>query len=166
MARAYDDDPDTVTRLARKSIDGGSGQWGLVPMTAHPDLSVDQAEQMVRYILALTDYQGAETESPDAETAVDQQLLKAIPGDQREVAGLHPSFDLFQARPHDFEPMVGGIDFMPDRRMVVTTWDPEGSVYLVENYTAEPQDIKVKRIARGLAETLGVEVVSGGLQRT
>lgn len=176
MARAYDDDPDTVHMLVRKIIDGGSGNWGLVPMTAHPDLSVDEAEQMVRYILALADYEGAEdaedegageesaeTEKLDSETVVDQALLKAIPGDQREVAGLHPSFDLFQARPEDFKPMVGGIDFLPDGAMVVSTWDPEGSVYRVENYTADAQDIKVTRIARGLAEPLGVKVVDGDI---
>src|SRR5690625_8049960 len=105
-------------------------------MTAHPDLSVDQAEQMVRYILALADYQGAETESPDTETAVDQQLLKAIPGDQREEAGLHPSFDLLQACSEDFKLMVGVIDLLPDGDMVVCTWDTEERVYRIELYTA------------------------------
>jgi cytochrome c551/c552 len=165
MARVYDDDPATVEMLAHRIIDGGSGNWGQVPMTPHPDLSLDQAEQMVHYILSLAEYEGSEDEDKEEPVAekIDESLLKAIPGDQREVAGLHPSFDLFQARPHDFEPMVGGIDFMPDGRMVVTTWDPEGSVYLVENYTAEPQDIKVTRIARGLAEPLGVKVVDGDI---
>src|SRR5690625_4026310 len=165
MARTYNDDPATVEMLARRIIDGGRGNWGEVSMTPHPDLSLDQAEQMVHFILSLADYEGADDEEKKEPVAekIDESLLKAIPGDQREVAGLHPSFDLFQARPHDFEPMVGGIDFMPDRRMVVTTWDPEGSVYLVENYTAEPQDIKVKRIARGLAEPLGVKVVDGDI---
>src|SRR5690625_6468221 len=67
MARAYDDDPDTVTRLARRIIAGGRGQWGLVPMTAQPHLPIEQAAQMVRYILALAAYQGAATESPDTE---------------------------------------------------------------------------------------------------
>ncbi|MDQ2077091.1 family 16 glycoside hydrolase [Marinimicrobium sp. ABcell2] len=164
MAQTYNDDPDTVEMLARRIIDGGSGNWGQVPMTAHPDLSLDQAEQMVHYILSLADYEGSEEEKEaEAKVEVDKSLLKAIPGDQREVAGLHPSFDLFQARPDDFEPMVGGIDFMPDGRMVVSTWDAEGSVYLVENYTAEPQDIQIKRIARGLAEPLGVKVVDGDI---
>src|SRR5690625_5492395 len=59
--------------------------------------------------------------------------------------------------------MVGGIDFLPDGAMVVSTWDPEGSVYRVENYTAEAQDIKVTRIAWGLAEPLGVKVVDGDI---
>jgi cytochrome c len=32
---------------------GGSGVWGQVPMTPHPNLSVADAEQMVKYILLL-----------------------------------------------------------------------------------------------------------------
>ena len=93
----------------------------------------------------------------------DKKLVKTIPGDQRRLEAVHPAFDLHQARPEAFEPMVGGIDFMPDGRMVVTTWDPEGSVYLVANYTAAPEEIQVKRIARGLAEPLGVKVVDGDI---
>ncbi|BFM22165.1 family 16 glycoside hydrolase [Gilvimarinus japonicus] len=93
----------------------------------------------------------------------DPDIIKTIPGDQHEVAGVHPSFDLHQARPKEFEPMVGGIDFLDDGRMVVSTWDPEGSVYLVSNFDAPPEQIKVKRIARGLAEPLGVQVVDGDI---
>ncbi|WP_339722496.1 family 16 glycoside hydrolase [uncultured Paraglaciecola sp.] len=93
--------------------------------------------------------------------STDPNLVKSIAGDKMEVAGVHPSFDLSQARPDAFQPMVGGIDFLDDGRMVVSTWDPEGSVYLVENFHAAPDDIKVKRIALGLAEPLGVKVVDG-----
>ncbi len=39
--------------LAAKIIKGGSGVWGQVPMTPHPNLSVADAEQMVKYILLL-----------------------------------------------------------------------------------------------------------------
>jgi len=42
-----------VTYLAKKIIAGGSGVWGSVPMTAHPELSQADAEQMVKYILLL-----------------------------------------------------------------------------------------------------------------
>ncbi|WP_347329803.1 family 16 glycoside hydrolase [Marinimicrobium locisalis] len=91
----------------------------------------------------------------------DPERVKAIPGDQYKVPGMHPAFDVHQARPEAFEPMVGGIDFLPDGRMVISTWDPEGSVYIVSDYTEEPDQIEVKRIARGLAEPLGVKVVDG-----
>lgn len=91
-----------------------------------------------------------------------ENIVKTIAGDKFEVSGVHPAFDLHQARPEDFEPMVGGIDFLEDGRMVVSTWDSEGSIYLVNNY-AEPQNVTVKRIAKGLAEPLGVKVVDGDI---
>lgn len=42
-----------VSYLAKKVIVGGSGVWGTIPMTAHPELSQNDAEQMVKYILLL-----------------------------------------------------------------------------------------------------------------
>ena len=44
---------DVVTALARTIIQGGSGNWGNVPMTPHPSISQEDAETMVRYILTL-----------------------------------------------------------------------------------------------------------------
>lgn len=85
--------------------------------------------------------------------------VRAIPGDKQEVAGVHPAFDLQQARPVGFEPMVGGIDFLSDGRMVVSTWDSQGAVYLIENYMGPQQNIEVTQIAKGLAEPLGIKVV-------
>jgi cytochrome c len=41
-----------VERLAKKVISGGSGNWGTVPMTPHPALSEQDAEELVRYILS------------------------------------------------------------------------------------------------------------------
>lgn len=39
--------------LAKKVISGGSGNWGTVPMTAHPDLSLADAKEMVKYVLSV-----------------------------------------------------------------------------------------------------------------
>lgn len=44
---------DVITALAKTIINGGVGNWGNIPMTAHPSLSQDDAETMVRYILEL-----------------------------------------------------------------------------------------------------------------
>ncbi|MFY0608276.1 MAG: DUF1080 domain-containing protein [Cyclobacteriaceae bacterium] len=91
-----------------------------------------------------------------------EELVKSIPGDQLLVAGVHPSFDLFQARPDDFKPRVGGIDFLSEDKMVVCTWDSLGPVYLVSNFRdPDSSKITVKRIASGLAEPLGIKVVDG-----
>ena len=39
--------------LAQKIIEGGKGNWGEIPMTAHPNVSKDDALEMVKYILSL-----------------------------------------------------------------------------------------------------------------
>jgi cytochrome c len=46
-------DDATITKLAQTIIKGGSGNWGQIPMTPHPDLSEEDAKQMVKYILLL-----------------------------------------------------------------------------------------------------------------
>ena len=43
----------TIQRLAGKIIKGGSGVWGTIPMTPHPQVPQADAEQMVKYILLL-----------------------------------------------------------------------------------------------------------------
>ena len=84
-----------------------------------------------------------------------------IPGDQYPLQDVHPSFDLFQARPNSFQPKVGGIDFLKDGRMVVSTWDAAGSVYIVDNVqSGDTTKMKAKRIGFGLAEPLGLKVVN------
>ncbi|HYG41277.1 MAG TPA: ThuA domain-containing protein [Cytophagales bacterium] len=41
--------------LAKKIISGGSGVWGEVPMAAHPQLSTEDAAEMVKYILSISE---------------------------------------------------------------------------------------------------------------
>lgn len=87
--------------------------------------------------------------------------ISRIPGDQYPLQDVHPSFDLYQARPDDFQPKVGGMDFLSDGRLVVSTWDAAGSVYIVENtQSGDPSKMTYKRIAFGLAEPLGLKVVN------
>ncbi|MBA3725297.1 MAG: DUF1080 domain-containing protein [Armatimonadetes bacterium] len=86
------------------------------------------------------------------------------PGDGLPLEGVHPAFDLETVRPDNFEPRVGGMDFLPDGRMVICTWDPDGAVYILDGVQApKPHDIKVKRIAAGLAEPLGLKVLDGDI---
>jgi cytochrome c len=42
----------TVEHLAQKVITGGKGSWGDVPMTPHPGLSKQDAEELVKYVLS------------------------------------------------------------------------------------------------------------------
>lgn len=53
VAKKYTGDETTINMLAQKIINGGSGHWGTVPMAAHPTVTVDDAKQMVKYILLL-----------------------------------------------------------------------------------------------------------------
>ncbi|MEL6719431.1 MAG: family 16 glycoside hydrolase, partial [Bacteroidota bacterium] len=85
---------------------------------------------------------------------------RVIPGDKASLTEVHPSFDLCQARPEGFTPKVGGMDFLSDGRLVVSTWDAEGGVYIVDGVDGcDPTAITTKKIAGGLAEPLGLKVV-------
>ncbi len=54
VAKKYASYPDTiVSHLAGKIISGGNGVWGEIFMTPHPDVSKEDAETMVKYILLL-----------------------------------------------------------------------------------------------------------------
>lgn len=53
IAKRYENNPATIDSLAGKIIKGGAGNWGPAAMTAHPDLSVDDARTMVKYVLSL-----------------------------------------------------------------------------------------------------------------
>jgi cytochrome c len=43
----------TIDSLASKVITGGTGRWGQVPMSAHPQISKEDATAMVKYVLSL-----------------------------------------------------------------------------------------------------------------
>ncbi len=88
----------------------------------------------------------------------------ALPGDGAPLNAVHPAYDLSQARPDEFLCKVSGMDFLPDGRLLVTTWDAAGAVYALDNVdSGDPKKIKVKKIAEGLAEPLGIKVVDGDI---
>ena len=53
VANKYNNDDQTKTQLAEKIIKGGAGVWGNIPMTPHPQLSIEDAKTMTAYILSL-----------------------------------------------------------------------------------------------------------------
>jgi len=59
VAKRYEKDPKAPAYLANKIIKGGGGVWGEHSMAAHPQLSVDDAGQIVKYILSLATQQAA-----------------------------------------------------------------------------------------------------------
>ncbi|MEI6412525.1 MAG: PA14 domain-containing protein, partial [Bacteroidota bacterium] len=72
----------------------------------------------------------------------------SIPGDGVPLQDVHPAYTLSQARPDGFLPKVAAMDFMPDGRLLVTTWDAMGAVYILDHVqSGDPKKITVKRIA-------------------
>jgi cytochrome c len=53
VALKYPDNDANVTKLAKKVISGGKGNWGDIAMTPHPGLSESDAKEMIRYVLSL-----------------------------------------------------------------------------------------------------------------
>ena len=53
ISNKYQNNDLTIEELANKIIKGGSGNWGNVQMQAHPTISKNDAEDMIRYILSI-----------------------------------------------------------------------------------------------------------------
>jgi cytochrome c len=52
IAAKYAGQKDASDKLAAKVMKGGSGVWGPVPMPANPQVSADEAQKLVAWILA------------------------------------------------------------------------------------------------------------------
>jgi cytochrome c len=52
IAARYQGKPEAEARLVEKLKTGGSGAWGTVPMPAHPDLALQDARALVRWVLS------------------------------------------------------------------------------------------------------------------
>ncbi|MBS1949663.1 MAG: hypothetical protein OJF59_002715 [Cytophagales bacterium] len=53
VAKKYEFNDANVKMLAEKIIKGGSGVWGQVAMSPHPNVSESDAELMAKYVLSL-----------------------------------------------------------------------------------------------------------------
>lgn len=53
VAEKYEFTKANISMLAGKIINGGSGTWGEIPMSPHPDVSKGDAEKMAMYVLSL-----------------------------------------------------------------------------------------------------------------
>ncbi|WP_373511108.1 c-type cytochrome, partial [Persicitalea sp.] len=151
-----------VAQLTAKIKNGGTGAWGNGMMNAHPALATDEIETILDYIFTLKprELTTKKEHLPDRPNTAEK--LPTKPGFGAALEGVHPSIDLTTLHTPGFKPKVGAMAFLPDGRLVVTTWDVVGGVYLLDNVTKDKgEEIQVKRIASGLAEPLGIEVVNG-----
>ncbi|MDB5207674.1 MAG: hypothetical protein JWR72_2749 [Flavisolibacter sp.] len=55
VAKKYAGQPGIEDSLAQKIIKGGSGVWGSIPMTPHPQISQEDAKAMAKYVLTLNE---------------------------------------------------------------------------------------------------------------
>ena len=53
VAKKYENNSKNISMLAEKILKGGQGVWGEIPMAGHPNLSKEDAEAMVEYILSM-----------------------------------------------------------------------------------------------------------------
>jgi cytochrome c len=53
VAQKYANDKNAVSKLTEKVMAGGMGVWGKIPMPANPQVSKDEAEVLVKWILSL-----------------------------------------------------------------------------------------------------------------
>ncbi len=54
VAKKYKGNAAAVDMLVKKIKAGGSGNWGAIPMTPHPNLKDEDVKVMVDYILSLS----------------------------------------------------------------------------------------------------------------
>lgn len=57
IAQRYEPTEANIDTLAGKIINGGSGNWGPVPMAAHPNISKEDARILAKYVLSLRNAQ-------------------------------------------------------------------------------------------------------------
>ena len=55
VAKRYRGDAGAVASLSNKIIKGGGGVWGDAVMTAHPQITSTDAQEMVRYVMTLSE---------------------------------------------------------------------------------------------------------------
>jgi cytochrome c len=53
VAKKYESNEKNIKMLAEKVVKGGQGVWGEIPMAGHPNVSAEDAEAMVKYILSM-----------------------------------------------------------------------------------------------------------------
>lgn len=70
MAQKYAAQNDALPYLTSKIIKGSVGVWGEAAMPAHPDLKNEDAQQIVSWILSLSDKKGDQKTLPQAGTII------------------------------------------------------------------------------------------------
>lgn len=158
IASRYEPGAASEELLTASVRNGSAGKWGQTAMIPHPNLADDDIEKMVRYILSLRPKEAKSAANRPAARTV--KSAPAQPGFGAPLTEVHPAFTLQTIRPEHFKPRVGGMAFLPDGRLLVSTWDSIGAVYALDGVaTGDTQQINIQQIASGLSEPLGLTTV-------
>ena len=79
ISERYAGQDRAVQHLSDKIIQGGGGSWGERAMIPHPDLSKDEAEEIVNYILSLSE-KTSKKSSPNGEFKLVSHIGKGLEG--------------------------------------------------------------------------------------
>lgn len=158
IAGRYENQAKNIEQLTQKIKTGGNGVWGDVLMPPHPQLGDRDIKNMLNYILSLQPSDKS-TKGKSAKKKTKPDLAKR-PGFGASLTAIHPSFDLQTIRPTWFKPRVGAMDFHPDGRLLLTSWDSTGALYALSGVeSGDTNQIQIQRIATGLSEPLGMKIV-------
>jgi cytochrome c551/c552 len=153
-----EDRETTARRLSIRIREGGQGTWSEVPMPAHGHIAPDEAMRLASEILGMSPL----VAEPPSGTEAGGQWTFGFTTEPRPSA-LHPSLDASHIGPPEFTPQTGGVAILPDGRLAVATWDPDGAIYAIEGWRDQGREAQVVRIAEGLHEPLGLVVVGDAL---
>ncbi|MCK0136065.1 c-type cytochrome [Arenibacter sp. S6351L] len=163
IALRYPNVEENILYLSEKIRKGGSGAWGQSVMNPHPQLQEKELKMMLDYVLSLRKEEDTVGYQPYVRNfEVVAKVHNPKPGHGMPLDRVHPSYDLTTLHGGDLKPKIGGLAFLPDGRLLFTTWDTEGGVYVLDGFQdGDSTKINKKRIAAGLQEPLGIEVVDG-----
>ncbi|MGB1261066.1 MAG: DUF7133 domain-containing protein, partial [Akkermansiaceae bacterium] len=86
--------------------------------------------------------------------------FSGAPGFQKKLDAPHPAMEVTDLSIPGLDIKVGGMGFLSNGTMVVSSWTAEGGVYFIKGYGGDPKKMRVKQFASGLAEPLGVCIVN------
>ncbi len=76
VAKKYSKDENASTYLNEKIIKGGGGVWGETQMAAHPNLAQSDVQQIIQWILSLSNQKGIKKSLPQNGTIIPPSNLK------------------------------------------------------------------------------------------
>jgi len=145
----------TLGQLADRIREGSVGRWGEVAMTPHPEIDRVEARRLAGVILETPP---SDAPVPVVDTGGSEGTWTFRSDTEPAPTGSHPSLTTKPIAPAPFTPMVGGLAWLPDGRLGVSTWDRDGAVFAVSGWDGPADQVTVKRIAEGLHEPLGLAV--------